>query len=192
MTMMRKPLKQKGVAVIELPLIALVLMVVMSGLVVVHKLLHLQSRLDRTAFSMVDASAVALVPPHTRMLYDQNSASDLLRMAQRVLADTLPKEKLGLVLEMRLAAEGSPVEVMSQRAGHDCDVRQPIESLGALAPISASPIASLKGRTADLFQVTLCVSAPFETDIPLVNWLLLALPLKMSSQAVMIGRNYHA
>ncbi|WP_281629466.1 tight adherence pilus pseudopilin TadF [Vibrio sp. St2] len=189
--MMRSVSKQNGATVIEFPFVVLGILTIVLGLFAVYKLLYLQSRVDSTAYSMASAAARALVPQGSAIAYDDASANQLLSVAQRSLPTGFEAERIGLVLEIRTVTAGL-TELVTQKAGSDCEVEQTIDALSALAPVSRSSIASLRGKTASLYQVTLCVSEPLESDSAIFNWLPLPLPTSMRSQATMIGRRYSA
>lgn len=186
-----RPSKQCGAAVIEFPLMVLGLLVLILGLFAVYKILYLQTRLDSTAYSLVSAASRALVPNGHVKSYHQDSAEHLMVLAKPSMPAELDLSKLGLVLEMRFFTEDQ-AEVIMQRAGNECQIEKPIESLAELAPTSHSRVASLEGKTANLYQVTVCVSQPLESVSPILKWLELPFPTKLQSQAVAIGRRYSA
>ncbi|CAM3122507.1 MULTISPECIES: tight adherence pilus pseudopilin TadF [Vibrio] len=188
---MRSVSKQNGAAVIEFPFVVLGILTIVLGLFAVYKLLYLQSRIDNTTYSMASAAARALVPQGSAKSYDDASANQLLSVAQRALPSGFEAERIGLVLEIRTVTAGR-TELITQKVGSDCEVEQTIDSLSLFAPISRSSVASLHGKTANLYQVTLCVSEPLESDSAIFHWLPLPLPKSMRSQAVIIGRRYSA
>ena len=189
--MTRKAHRQCGSAVIEFPAMVLGFLVIVLGLFAVYKILYLQTRLDSTAYSLVSAASRALVPNGQITPYSPESADHLLVLARPSLPADLDLSRVGLILEMRFSS-GNETQIITQRSGNDCQGEKQIESLASLAPKSQRMIASLQGKTADLYQVTLCVSKPLESVNSIFEWLDLPLPTKLQSQAAVIGRKYSA
>ncbi|WP_252724287.1 tight adherence pilus pseudopilin TadF [Vibrio hepatarius] len=189
--MMHERNKQRGSAVIEFPAVVVGLLVVILGLFAVYKIFYLQTRLDSAAYSMVSVASRALVSNGQAKNYHSDSAEHLMILARRSLPAELDMTRVGLILEMRFSASDE-TEVITQRAGNDCQVEQKIDSLATLAPMSKRTVASLQGKTANLYQVTLCVSQPLESMSPIFKWLGLPFPSSLRSQAAVIGRKYSA
>jgi tight adherence protein F len=189
--------KQRGVASIEFPFVVVGIMVIVFGLVSIYRLMYTQTRLDSTAFMVVDivartfddkGSTVGLTLDE--LIDEQFDAQELLTIAQRMLPTGIASENVGLKLEIRREDPGSDrMESIPLLAGANCTAASSIDNLSGLAPKSERDERALKGRTATLVQATLCVENPFSLDsqFELTG---LVLPSRLTSKAVMIGGRY--
>ncbi|NOH53536.1 hypothetical protein F0266_11380 [Vibrio coralliilyticus] len=185
-------MRQKGATIIEFPFVALAVLVISITLVAIFKTLSLQAKIDNTAFSLVSAASLALVPKTSSQPYTESSAAELLTLAKRYLPANIEPDSIGISLDMSFRGTVQK----SLHAGASCNSRQSIASLSSLSPEGDSSYSSIAGRTADLYQVTLCINSPLESSKNTIDWLYSFtdsesnLPMSMSSQAVMIGRIY--
>ena len=165
-------------------------LVIVLGLFAVQNLVSTNSLRQYGLFfgqrSITSASAKWADTP-----YSPESADHLMVLAKPSLPADLDLSRVGLILEMRFSS-GNETQIITQRSGNDCQGEKQIESLASLAPKSQRMIASLQGKTADLYQVTLCVSKPLESVNSIFEWLDLPLATKLQSQAAVIGRKYSA
>ncbi|MEJ2765082.1 tight adherence pilus pseudopilin TadF [Photobacterium sp. MCCC 1A19761] len=185
---------QRGSSVIAFPVIALVLTLLLLFVVQLGYALSLKSKLDRVAYALATVVTSEQLEVPLAGAHDEITAamtSDLQRVAQRYFATNESAGlQVSLLLEQIKFDERGDVQLYREKhAGLACQAQQALPQLSMLSPEGGASGANL-GEKADLFQVSVCLSA-----IPMLMSDIFP-GLKglgqnyFTSSAVMIGRQY--
>ncbi|UXI03632.1 tight adherence pilus pseudopilin TadF [Photobacterium sp. TY1-4] len=186
--------RQLGSSVIAFPIVALVLTLLLLFAVQLGYALSLKSKLDRVAYALASVVTseqleVPLAGAHGEITAAMSS--DLQQVAQRYFAtNESAGPQISLLLEqIKFDDRGDVLLYREQHEGLACQAQQALPKLSMLSPEGGVTGANL-GEKADLFQVSVCLSA-----IPiLVSDIFPGLKGLgqdyFTSSAVMIGRQY--
>ena len=186
--------KQRGSSVIELPVIALIMMVLVVFAVKIGHGLSLKAKLDQLAYSLTSVVA------NERLEFDLSGTGDIITPqiadALRVVAErhfqtgaNSSSVEVGIQLE-QLKQGSAGVLYFSESAGASCQAQQKLTQLTSLAPVGT--VSGLNnGLRPDLFQVSVCL-----TSLPSLKGSVYPVFVRdfaeryYNSSAVLIGRQY--